>query len=167
MTAPRPLSPKGVRFNSVEVREYPRILGDNPSVSAGPPITLDWVHNQRSSVSLPLEDWEKYRENDRRSKQEIKVPDYIRTDWLIDAGFSGADLQRTVQEIEQAKKDRKVSITKSDFRDKTDVLTENVKRKFGRVIGRRQRTDSLYQQWKEKGEKTTRREEEGGRRSTM
>ncbi len=163
MTAPRPQSPhKGVRFNSVEVREYPRILGDNPSVSAGPPITLDWVHDRRSSVQLPLEDWEKYREHDRRSKQEIRVPDYIRTDWLIDAGFSGDDLKRTVQEIEQARKDRKASITKSDFRDKTDVLTENVKRKFGRVIGRRPKSDSLYQEWKEQGGKTA-----GRRRASM
>lgn len=82
------------------------------------------------------------------------MPDYVRTDWLIDAGFSGEDLKRTAQEIEKARKDRRTSITKSDFRDKTDVLTENVKRTFGRVIFRKQRSDVLYQEWKEKGGKT-------------
>lgn len=157
MTAPRQHqdSPRGVRFNFVEVREYPRILGDNPSVTAGPPITLDWQHDRRTSVSFPLEEWEKARENDRRTKQEIRVPDHVREDWLIEAGFSGTDLQRSVKEIEQLKKSRRSSITKSDFRDKTDVITENVKRKFGRVIGMRPRSDSLYQQWKESGEKST------------
>mmetsp|Transcript_17104 Transcript_17104/g.25780 ORF Transcript_17104/g.25780 Transcript_17104/m.25780 type:complete len:168 (+) Transcript_17104:269-772(+) len=166
MTAPRPGSPKGVRFNCVEVREYPRILGDNPSVSAGPPITLDWKHDQRGSLSLPLDDWEKARENDRRTKQEIRVPDFVREEWLIDAGFSGFDLQRTVKDIEEAKKARMSSITKSDFRDKTDVIAENVKRKFGRVLMRRPRSDTLYQQWKEKGDKTLKREA-SRRRGTM
>ncbi len=106
-------------------------------------------------MSFPLEEWEKARENDRRTKQEIRVPDHVREDWLIEAGFSGTDLQRSVKEIEQLKKSRRSSITKSDFRDKTDVITENVKRKFGRVIGMRPRSDSLYQQWKESGEKST------------
>ena len=105
-------------------------------------------------MSFPLEDWEKARENDRRTKQEIRVPDHVREDWLIDAGFTCTDLERSVKEIEQLKKDRRSSITKSDFRDKTDVITENVKRKFGRVIWRRPKSDSLYQQWKESGGKS-------------
>ena len=105
-------------------------------------------------MSFPLEQWEKARENDRRTKQEIRVPDHVREDWLIDAGFSCTDLERSVKEIEQLKKHRRSSITKSDFRDKTDVVTENVMRKFKKAIGRRPRSDSLYQQWKESGEKS-------------
>lgn len=151
MTAPRPASPK-VRFQNVEVREYPRILGDNPSVSAGPPITLDWAHDKRNSLSLPVEDWERARENDRRTKQEIRVPDHVRMEWLIGAGFSGSELKKAVDSIEQDRKDRRTSITKSDFQDKADVLAENVKRKFGRVLGRRQRSDTLYKEWKQKKE---------------
>jgi len=33
---------KSVKFSQVQVREFGIILGDNPSVTNGPPITLDW-----------------------------------------------------------------------------------------------------------------------------
>jgi hypothetical protein len=29
---------KGVRFNEIHIRDYERIVGDNPSCSSGPPI---------------------------------------------------------------------------------------------------------------------------------
>ena len=80
------------------------------------------------------------------------MPDHVRMEWLIGAGFSGSELKEALDSIEQDKKDRRTSITKSDFQDKADVLAENVKRKFGRVLGRRQRTDTLYKEWKQKKE---------------
>ena len=33
---------KTVQFSHLEIRTYPVTLGDNPSVSSGPPLTLDW-----------------------------------------------------------------------------------------------------------------------------
>jgi hypothetical protein len=35
-------SPILVSFGRIEIREYPYDLGDNPSVSAGVPVTLGW-----------------------------------------------------------------------------------------------------------------------------
>ena len=32
-----------LQFGSVNIREYEMTLGDNPSVTYGPPVTLDWV----------------------------------------------------------------------------------------------------------------------------
>jgi len=156
MSVTQPDSHK-VCFTSVEVREYPRILGDNPSVSAGPPISLAWKHDDTARMLLPLEDWERAREPDRRSKQEIRVPDHVRVDWLMDAGFTGSELRRVIDAIEQDKKDRRSSICKSDFQDKADVIAENVKRKFERVVGRRPKSNALYKQWSKSGEKQERR----------
>jgi hypothetical protein len=36
---------KNVTFSTVETREYPRTLGDNPSVKKGPAISLGWYKN--------------------------------------------------------------------------------------------------------------------------
>ena len=35
---------KSVGFGKLEFREYPIIMGDNPSVSDGVPLALDWCH---------------------------------------------------------------------------------------------------------------------------
>merc|ERR1712238_242161 len=34
-----------VSFKAVEIREYDRAIGDNPSCSSGPPIALDWNYS--------------------------------------------------------------------------------------------------------------------------
>jgi len=43
-----------VRFSTIEIREYPRALGDNPSVTSGPPLTLKW--NPISTSALDVVD---------------------------------------------------------------------------------------------------------------
>jgi hypothetical protein len=43
-----------VRFHTVEIIELPLCVGDNPAVSAGVPISLDWDAQRRTTLSL---DW--------------------------------------------------------------------------------------------------------------
>ena len=39
-----------VTFLIVEVREYECVLGDNPSVSSGPPVSIGWEYNSTHSL---------------------------------------------------------------------------------------------------------------------
>lgn len=48
-----------VSFGQIEIREYPRCLGDNPSVTVGPPISMGWKHDQ--AYRLDLSEYEIYR----------------------------------------------------------------------------------------------------------
>ncbi len=48
-----------VSFQNVSVREYPRCVGDNPSVSSGPPLTIGWEPVKTEELSI--EDYEKRR----------------------------------------------------------------------------------------------------------
>jgi len=41
-----------VSFQSVDVREYGRTLGDNPSCMSGPPISLDWSYSKTTPVCI-------------------------------------------------------------------------------------------------------------------
>jgi len=41
-----------VSFSSVEIREYAIRMGDNPSVSAGPPITIEWKHFNEKIIDI-------------------------------------------------------------------------------------------------------------------
>ncbi|KAL3941765.1 MAG: hypothetical protein SGBAC_003944 [Bacillariaceae sp.] len=43
-----------VRFNSVQVRMYGQTLGDNPAVSNGAPIQLDWCYNEHPPIDINL-----------------------------------------------------------------------------------------------------------------
>ena len=47
-------SRKVVRFSVVEVRTYDQTLGENPSVSYGAPIGLDWYYVEHNAVDMDL-----------------------------------------------------------------------------------------------------------------
>ena len=76
---------KEVSFASVQVREYPMILGDNPSCTSGPPVTLDWTYDAKASMSCTVDEWESGRDSTRRMKSVIRVPSSVRTEWVLDA----------------------------------------------------------------------------------
>ena len=80
-----------VRFSTVEFQEYPIILGDNPAVSSGPPLTIDWTPMSKKSV--PLEDYERMR-SQRRSAGQMSIPQTIRRELLLDLGFTLSEIQR-------------------------------------------------------------------------
>ena len=71
----KPSSPRGhrrqVTFTSVQVREYPRILGDHPCCASGPPLALGWEVERQDTFQLEV--FEKEREPARRSKEEMRL----------------------------------------------------------------------------------------------
>ena len=91
-----------VKFSSIEIREYPMELGDNPSVSSGPPITIGW---EPQMICEPV-DLETYESNHppRRSNLEMSLPLSIRKEILsnsngmtprqIVAGTKNVNLER-------------------------------------------------------------------------
>jgi hypothetical protein len=56
-------SPLSVSFDLVHVREFPMILGDNPSAAFGIPVTIDWTYQKEQVVTV--ERLERIRENGR------------------------------------------------------------------------------------------------------
>lgn len=55
---------KKVSFGTVEIREHAVIVGDNPFVKVGLPLTIDWQHH--SEISLDLNIYESSRDPHRR-----------------------------------------------------------------------------------------------------
>jgi hypothetical protein len=84
-----PFPAKEVSFASVQVREYPMILGDNPSCTSIPPITLDWIYDVEASMSCTIKWMGKavgIAPGARRARSES--PRWVRTEWVLDAGFT-------------------------------------------------------------------------------
>ena len=113
--APKPSS---LTFGSVLVREYPRILGDNPSCS-GPPIGIDWVYFQQEKVSL--EEYEECRQGKRRSLCMMKIPACSRHQILEDSGFSISQIYKVRQEMQEIRNNRLNSI-----RDNNSLLIQRM-----------------------------------------
>ena len=92
-SAPITHDPKKVSFDSIEIRQYPRILGDNPSVSCGAPISLSWEYFQDGSVLCSIDDWETMRNGERYEGGAVKVPAGVRKRWLIAAGHTEREIR--------------------------------------------------------------------------
>ena len=76
-------SNRRISFSTLEVREYPTTLGDNPGGSQGPPISLGWDHNERQTIVVPIEDYEEKRPT-RRCRSELHMSEEIRMSMLME-----------------------------------------------------------------------------------
>lgn len=86
-----------VGFDSVTIRSYQQTIGDNPSVSHGPPIQLDWEYEEHDGMDIDV--YESLRFFSRRTVRQLAISHYQRTSVLSrEYGF-------TEEELTQAKKD--------------------------------------------------------------
>jgi hypothetical protein len=126
---------KEVSFASVQVREYPMILGDNPSCTSGPPVTLDWTYDAKASMSCTVDEWESGRDSTRRMKSVIRVPSSVRTEWVLDAGFTPTEVHEAIRDVQNYQRRRRSSIEKSSLQEKACDVMESVKRRLERAHG--------------------------------
>jgi hypothetical protein len=61
-----------VQFDTIVIREYQRILGDNPSCSSGAPISLGWAYDPNHK-EFPIELYERCRDGRRRDSSSMKM----------------------------------------------------------------------------------------------
>mmetsp|Transcript_10889 Transcript_10889/g.18416 ORF Transcript_10889/g.18416 Transcript_10889/m.18416 type:complete len:238 (-) Transcript_10889:156-869(-) len=134
-----------IRFEKVEVRDYPLILGDNPSVTDGPPLSIDWDHAGEYAVSV--EEYENTRPP-RRHKKNMVVPKSVRQDWLRDEGYSRGEMNEAEKLVLKAKKERMATAKKRAARLVLEEKREAVQRTLRRVFSRKPKPNDLYDTWK-------------------
>ena len=92
-----------VQFSTVEIRSYPICAGDNPAVTKGVAITMDWDHD--SVRTVPLEEYEDGRPFPR-SLRQLKMTSFQRADRLRAMGYSRSEIQEWVQRVDRLRKQR-------------------------------------------------------------
>jgi hypothetical protein len=111
---------KQVTFSELTVREYPLILGDNPSVSEGAPLTIGWKPQQSYTRNLELYE---YTRKERKSKVPRRsVQD--RAQILLCGGYGLEEIARATLMVEEVKKMRADSLKSSGFGDRAKLLLE-------------------------------------------
>jgi len=148
-SVPTKKAKKSVRFDTLEMRQYPIILGNNPAVSMGPPLTIDWEYDIVGKVSL--DEYEEGR-GDRRNKEQMMIPVRIREDWLREAGYSRGDMTDAIKEAVVDKKSRNASSQK--IRMCLEETTERLQRKVQRWVLRDPPKRALYEAWLSEQDKT-------------
>jgi hypothetical protein len=92
-----------VTFKTVEFHIHALILGDNPAVSVGPPLSIGW--EAVASVILDLDAYETARPP-RQDSSDLVVPRAMRVDWLREEGCARSEMARVENEIKVIKKHR-------------------------------------------------------------
>lgn len=105
---------RNVGWHKVEIREYGRTVGDNPSVSGGPPITLSWTYHKAFEGSVDA------YENDRPVRhvgKEMAVPRYLREIMLCEEwGCSNREIANAVRDILAIKQQRRTTVNRLEMR---------------------------------------------------
>ena len=100
-----------VSFCNVEIREHEVQLGDNPSVSAGLPLTLGWKV-VRSSIH-DVDEYESNRLGSRLGRRKMSKDE--RSSILQDCGYSMEEFAMIAVEIQKIKEQRSESARDWDW----------------------------------------------------
>jgi hypothetical protein len=127
----------GVVFHEVLIRNYSQTIGDNPSVSYGPPICLDWEYEEVEPISL--EEYEKGR-GPRRNTRQMMLNYYNRKNLLTwRCGATEDEMKAAENEVNKIKGQR--SITKAFLpAQKFEEVFQSIRRKTKRMAGGSSRT---------------------------
>lgn len=94
-----------IRFGSVSVHSHALTLGDNPSVSNGLPVTLEW--KAVDSKAFDMEEYETTCRSPKRRKNCVrKFSTKNRQDILEESGFSRETFEQVAKDIMEIKESR-------------------------------------------------------------
>jgi hypothetical protein len=132
-----------VSFDTVIIREYEQTLGDNPSVSYGPPIQLDWSYTCCNPIAL--EDYELNR-RPRRKMRQMALNYYHRRNvlqWCC--GATEEELRRAERCANKCKRERALTVAMLPARRFEDFF-ESASRKVKKSKSKRQQQQQQQQQ---------------------
>lgn len=123
-----------IRFDDIEIREYCRTVGDHPSCSSGPPVTLDWKYNPNTK-KYTVDDFEKKRGGRRRDNFEMILPRMARHDMLKkEWNVSQAQIAAAVRSTIKVKSQRRTTVNNLGRTSQVEELIEKVNRKVLRTL---------------------------------
>jgi hypothetical protein len=94
-----------VEFDGLVIYKFCYELGEHPSVSDGPPLTIGWEHDGKNATTVDY--YEHLRKNrPRRSRKELMMSKSERKQILSDLGYSDAVISQASQEAKIIRKSR-------------------------------------------------------------
>jgi len=129
---------KKVHFSTVEVREYPMTLGDNPAVSKGPPVTIEWRPFSRKIYQV--ESHIKLTPCPRRKPLQMAMPLFYRDFLLKSSGFSRREMLEATKQVNIIKGRRSATVRKLQMAQMEEI-GETMKNKMKNTFFRKKKKD--------------------------
>ena len=121
-----------VRFGTVQIRSFERILGDNPSTISGAPIGIGWRFVQFRPQSV--NEFEERRQPPRPSHSLVLNRD-IREDMLVSLGYSKKEIAAAIRTNLKCRNKRRQTVQNlraEGVEEKVESAVKGVMRIFGR-----------------------------------
>ena len=125
-------SSKSVSFTSVTIRSYEQTIGDNPAVSYGTPISLDWKYEEHDSIEL--DSYEIKRSLNRRTRRQMVIDHYRRKNLILyEFGCTKEEMNRARKDADKIKFHRSVTLSFLPMMNVESVV-ENATKKMKRLF---------------------------------
>lgn len=102
----RPKLRKAVSFSCLEIRRYDLTVGDNPSCSSGPPVSLDWTYQTTAGGPMSIRAYEFAKHNGRhrglRTMDSKERLEKLKREFDVQA----SEIHRASQEVQKIKAQR-------------------------------------------------------------
>ncbi len=135
-----------VKFSTIEIRSYERILGDNPSCSSGPSISIGWHYDPEKTCVQLIDEYE-YRRTRRLEGSDMTLSKDQRFHLLVDLGYSRREISHAVRSNLKLKKKRRQTVNNLPIRPVEEII-EGVSKKFSVMMKKRISSKHLYDEWK-------------------
>ena len=139
LTEPKPRTPPIephqatiVRFATIQMRTFNRIVGDHPDVMVGPPLTFSWDYLDSDPIAL-----DEYETNRRPKKRVLRLSSVTRKNLLRNV-FEASDeeILGAEKEIQRIRKQRQSTNKQSKTGAKVEGAMKSVRRKLFRRFSR-------------------------------
>ncbi|KAG7363745.1 hypothetical protein IV203_027106 [Nitzschia inconspicua] len=131
-------SSKRVSFHEdLCIVEFPYVVGDNPCCSSGAPLSMDWKHQQKVTVSL--EEFDAERHPQRRSKNNLALSASERHHRLLNSGCPRDDIVRADRQRQKCRRQRQATKDALELDDTIQMfvtLASRTKRVYKKIIGK-------------------------------
>lgn len=119
---------KSVYFSTIDIHTHALALGDAVP-SGGPALTIAWESDY--TTSFAVDEYEDLRGENVRKRDELRVPAYIRKEWLQKEGYTLKEIMKAQAKALQVARGRMESVRDSvEFEQKKEL----VKRKFQKWV---------------------------------
>lgn len=141
--------PKNVDWMEVHIRQYERTIGDNPSCSSGPPLSIGWEFDPRAQF-MTIDGFESLRPLRRRQAEMVVAREEREYLLLIEWQVPQHEISNAIRRGMKTKHERRQTVMNLRNSTALEEVMESAGRKLIRAVSFQNRSSAQVAQLMEK-----------------